>query len=199
MRPAARKLRRAGRNLLSGWRGLMRFDVVAACGLAMLTATPAEAAVQAQTANGFTIEQTAAINAAAPRVFATILHPAQWWLSEHTYSGSAQSLRLEAKAGGCFCERWTGGEVAHMRVVQLLTNSRVRLVGGLGPLQSLADGALTFSLEPAPGGGTHLRLEYRVWGDGSAELAALAPMVDAVMGEQLAALKAAVEARSARP
>lgn len=173
----------------------MRSIILAACSFFVLAAAPANGAVRAQAANGFTVEQTVEIAAPAPRVFATLLRPAQWWQAAHTYSGRAQSLSLQPRAGGCFCERWPGGEVEHMRVAQLLPNSSLRLLGGLGPLQGIAEGVLTVTLQAAPAGGTRATLEYRVWGQEAADFSQLAPVVDQVLGEQLSGLKAAVEAK----
>ena len=80
-----------------------------------------------------------------------------------------------------------------MRVVQVQANATLRMLGGLGPLQGVADGALTVSLAPAAGGGVRATMEYRVWGQEGGEFVQFAPAVDAVLGAQLAALKAAAE------
>ena len=41
----------------------------------------------------------------------------RWWNPEHSYSGVAANFSIDARAGGCFCERLKDGSVAHMTVV----------------------------------------------------------------------------------
>jgi hypothetical protein len=70
-------------------------------------------------------------------VWASIVQPATWWDSRHTWSGSAANLSLAAASGGCFCERLpNGGSVLHMSTVNAVPNQKLVLFGALGPLQS---------------------------------------------------------------
>ena len=80
----------------------------------------------------------------------------RWWDPAHTWSGSARNLKLEPKAGGCFCEKLAdGGSVQHGRVIFAQPGKLLRLEGALGPLQDMAvTGVLSFNLAPdgpAPG------------------------------------------------
>lgn len=164
---------------------MIRYALLAAA----LFASTARAEVKSAAETGFLVEQRLEIAAGPAQVWRRLLRPRLWWSPQHTYSGDAANLRLEARAGGCFCERWAGGEVLHLQTAYVEPGKTLRLLGGLGPLQGMADGALTLTLEPA-GAGTVLTLQYQVWGFQPGGLAAIAPAVDQVLGEQLARLKA---------
>ena len=90
---------------------------IAAFAAAVSLAGEANAAVVDSTVNGFDIEQTIHITAPPDAVYAALIVPAKWWNSQHTFSGNAANLRLEAKGGGCFCESWPDGSVQHATVV----------------------------------------------------------------------------------
>lgn len=113
-----------------------------------------------------------------------------WWDGAHTYSGHPKNLRLQAKAGSCFCELLAGGgSVEHMRVIFAQPGKRLRLGGGLGPLQGLAvTGVMDFALTPL-GDETVLSYSYRVSGASFSGLEALAEPVDKVQLGQLQRLQ----------
>lgn len=161
-----------------------------AWGLALLAgwAVPAGAAVTT-TAQGFDIVHEREVAVPPDALFARLLRIEDWWRGDHSYSGDAANLRLEPLAGGCFCERWRGGEVEHARVVMIMPGRLLRLVGSLGPLQERAVVAvMTFSLTPVAGGkATKLRLDYRVAGP----VEGLGNPVDRVLGLQFERLVAA--------
>ena len=48
-----------------------------------------------------------ATNAAG--AYAAVTHPEKWWNGEHSYSGDAANMTLEAVAGGCWCEKLPAG------------------------------------------------------------------------------------------
>jgi hypothetical protein len=102
-----------------------------------------------------------ALAAAPDKAYAALLQPARWWSSEHTFSGSAAKLTLDARAGGCWCETLTdGGSVEHMRVVYVAPGRVLRLRGALGPLQGLGvEGAMTLSVK-AGASGADITLSY---------------------------------------
>jgi len=164
-----------------------------------LIAGPAAAAVVDAQPGGFEVKTTIAIAASPDAVYAALVQPGRWWSSQHTYSHDARNLTLEPLAGGCWCEALPGGgSVQHMRVVYADPGKMLRAVGGLGPLQGMGvQGALTWTLASGPAGGTVVTQAYDVGGYAPGGLAALAPIVDGVLGEQLARLKAYVE--TARP
>lgn len=159
------------------------------------------AEVKSATADGFVIVHTRRVEAEPAKVYATLPAVDRWWNSEHSYSGNAANFSLKAEAGACFCERWSGGEVEHGRVVMAIRDQVLRLQGSLGPLQARAvNGVLTFQLKPdeASGGkATMLTLTYAVIGASGSGLDKSAPAVDAVLGEQFARLTRLIETGSA--
>jgi len=155
------------------------------------------AEVKSATADGFVIVHTRRVEAEPAKVYAALPAVDRWWNSEHSYSGSAANFILKAEAGGCFCERWSGGEVEHGRVVMAIRDQVLRLQTSLGPLQGRAvNGVLTFQLkaDDASGGkATFLTLTYVVNGASGSALDKSAPAVDGVLGEQFVRLTRLIE------
>jgi uncharacterized protein YndB with AHSA1/START domain len=131
------------------------------------------------------LEHRYPIAATPQQAWRALVHPELWWPSDHTWSGAATNLRLEAQAGGCFCENWGEASAEHGRVVMSRPGELLRIQGALGPLQAMAVSAvLTIELEAAPGGGTNAKVTYRVSGDPTHGLDKFAPAVDQVVGLQ---------------
>jgi uncharacterized protein YndB with AHSA1/START domain len=166
---------------------IFSFLPIVALGLAM----PVLSGVKDTRESGFTIETTVMAEASPAVVYTRLVKVAAWWDPKHTWSGSASNLKLDPKAGGCFCEKLPGGgSVQHARVIFAQPGKLLRLEGGLGPMQDMAvTGILTFTLEP-DGKGTRIRMTYRVAGMLGMPAAQLAPGVDQVMGIQLDRLRA---------
>jgi len=164
------------------------------------TAVTATAAVSETRENGFTIEATVLVEAKPASVYRDLTRVALWWHPEHSWSGSAKNLKLEPKAGGCFCEKLAdGGSVQHGRVIFAQPGKLLRLEGALGPLQDMAvTGVLSFVLAP-DGPGTRVTMTYRVAGAPTMDPAKLAPLVDQVMGIQLNRLRDFASGRPAGP
>jgi uncharacterized protein YndB with AHSA1/START domain len=169
---------------------------LAALGL-LLCVARASAELTASSPSGFISEHDITIAAPPQRVYdALTAEVGRWWDPAHSYSGNAANFTLDARAGGCFCERWSSGEVRHMTVVFVEPGRTLRLTGGLGPLQSMTvNGSMTFTLE----GGATTRLHYRyaVSGWSPDGLTALAEPVDRVQLGQLLRLKRYVETGNA--
>jgi len=144
--------------------------------------------------NGFMLKIDTHIGASPDRVYAALIEPARWWSPDHTFSGSANSLRLEPKAGGCWCEVLpNGGSVQHLTVVYVDPDKALRLRGALGPFQGMGvDGALTWMLKPV-GDGTDLSTTYALGGYSKDGFAALSQAADGVLTSQLAQLKKLIE------
>jgi len=143
--------------------------------------------------NGFTVKNTVNLSATPEQVYQSIVNVESWWNSAHTYSGNSGNLSIEAKAGGCFCEKLESGSVQHMVVVFADPGNTLRLTGGLGPLQSMGvTGSLTFSLSKTDSG-TDLEVTYTVGGYAPGGLQNLASPVDYVLSEQIARLKNFIE------
>jgi len=169
--------------------------LVFAAGLGMSVAgSPLMAGVDGASDNGFQVTETAHISASPDKVYGVLTAPARWWASDHTFSHDARNLSLDPHAGGCWCETVPGGgSVQHMTVVYAMPGKVLRLRGALGPMQGLgADGALTFSLAPASDG-TDVVMTYALGGYAKGGFQSLAPVVDGVLGQQLAHLKQTVE------
>ncbi|MEZ5960471.1 MAG: hypothetical protein R3C30_08580 [Hyphomonadaceae bacterium] len=171
----------------------MRLFAIAALATVLIaTATEAHAGVTSSSPSSFVIEAEADLAATPAKVWRDLTRIGRWWSSEHTYSGDASRLRLDARAGGCWCERWGDEQsIEHMRVVMVMEHEGVRTlrtVGGLGPLQGMGvNGVLTFTIAPHPNG-AKLTMNYRVSGDPSLNLDAIAPAVDNVLMEQFGRL-----------
>jgi uncharacterized protein YndB with AHSA1/START domain len=147
------------------------------------------------------IEHTAEIPAAPADVWKTLIAPAQWWSPQHTYTGNADNLYLDAQATGCFCEKLPRpadapegqrmGSVEHMHIVYADPQRGVlRMTGGLGPLQAEAiSGVMTITLAKK-GEGTAFKMKYVVGGTWQAKPEEMGPLVDKVLGEQVKRLAA---------
>nr|WP_047167235.1 SRPBCC domain-containing protein [Sphingomonas sp. Y57] len=170
---------------------------VAGAAILIAAAAPTGAEVVSADASGFAVRSVLTIAAPPEAVYAALLAPGRWWDPAHNWSGDAANMRLEPAVGGCFCEKLpkTGGESAHMHVVAIDPNHMIRLDGALGPFQAMGvAGTLSWELKPVAGG-TEFRQTYAVGRHIPGGGAALAPVVDGVMGGQAARLKALVEKR----
>jgi uncharacterized protein YndB with AHSA1/START domain len=158
--------------------------------LVMLSGTAAQSAPQVAP-NGFLVKFEVSVNAPATKVYdALVGQIGSWWDSEHTYSGDAKNLSIDARPGGCFCEKLpNGGGIEHARVIYVAPREILRLSGALGPLQpSGVAGTLTWKLTSSTDD-TRVQLSYSVGGfiDGGFEK--VAPLVESVLRQQLDRLK----------
>jgi len=147
---------------------------------------PARAEVVDSADPGFTVKIERRL-AAPPAVAWTKLagEVGAWWHPDHTFFGEASNLSIDASAQGCFCEKSGEREVRHLTVVFAEPGKRLRMTGGLGPLQAYPlAGSLDFELEPE-GEGTQLVLTYAVGGYVAGGLAGWAPAVDEVLTTQM--------------
>ena len=175
--------------------GLNRTLLFSGALLAPLLGAAARADIQSVGANGFEVKHTVHVAAAADKVYAALLQPAHWWSSEHTFSGNAANLVLEARAGGCWCESLPdGGSVEHLHVVYVAPGKVLRLRGALGPFQGLGvDGAMTWTVK---GGatGTDIAVSYSVGGYAKDGFDGAAKAADRVLGEQIERLRKLIDA-----
>ncbi|HEY2781662.1 MAG TPA: hypothetical protein VGI90_12835 [Steroidobacteraceae bacterium] len=162
---------------------------------AALLAANAPAEVLSVGSNGFEVKETVHVTAASDKAYAALLQPARWWSSDHTFSGSAANLVLEARAGGCWCESLAdGGSVEHLRVVYVVPGKTLRLRGALGPFQGLgADGALTWVLRSGANG-TDISVSYTLGGYAKEGFDAASKAADRVLGEQIERLRSLIDA-----
>ena len=177
----------------------MRKAVLFAAIAAAALAAPARAEFEAIGDSGFVTRHTAVVDATPQEAWDRLIEPSGWWSGVHSFSGDAENLTLDPRAGGCFCEmlpvgpgRSVPGSVRHMNVIFVDPGTAMRLSGALGPLQSEAvDGVLTITLKPVEGG-TRILFEYVVGGTMRYGVAQIGPAVDRVIGEQLTRLSEAI-------
>jgi uncharacterized protein YndB with AHSA1/START domain len=159
-------------------------------------ATQARAEVKQSVPGTLLLEFSQHLNVKPSKVYDALPRVQKWWSSQHTYSGNAANLSLLAEAGGCFCEHWKDGSVEHGTVIVAMRNKLLRIRTALGPLQAkAATGILTFQIKP-DGDGAVLNTEYRVVASAESALDQMAPIVDKVLGEQLARLGRLIETGS---
>lgn len=173
----------------------MRLPVIAL--LACLLPLPAAGEVKDSQPDGFTLENSAWMPAPAEQTWDALVNQVgRWWPADHTWWGDPGKLSIEARAGGCFCERAGDRQARHLEVVFVDPGKTLRLAGGLGPLQGMGlDGILEFRLAPADEGGTLVTLWYRAGGYSPDDLSAFAPVVDRVQAQQLDGLVQFLKAR----
>jgi hypothetical protein len=78
------------------------------CTLILLVAAtvPALATVVDIATNGFTLQVAAHIAAPPTKVYATLIKPAHWWDSEHTFSGAAATSLSMQRPAGAGAKNW---------------------------------------------------------------------------------------------
>jgi uncharacterized protein YndB with AHSA1/START domain len=165
--------------------------------LPLAAAIPTNATVSDIASNGFTLKIETHVAAPPDKLYAALIKPERWWASDHTFSGNARNLHLDAHAGGCWCETLPdGGSVAHLFVVYAAPGKALRLRGALGPFQGLGvDGALTWSLKPG-GDGTELSVTYAAGGYNKDGFEQLSQAADGVLTAQVGRLKRLMETSS---
>jgi hypothetical protein len=169
--------------------------------LSSIFSTTATAEVVESGAMTMKIKEVIELAAPVDKAYASFLKIGSWWDKEHTFSGDAANLSLDARPGGCFCEKLpNGGGVLHLTVVFIAPNQRVTLSGALGPLQTTGvTGAMSFSFVPKPSQsqpGSQVVLVYNVGGYYPNGLQSIAPNVDEVLSQQMQRLKNLVETGS---
>jgi len=162
--------------------------------LVVLSGTTAQSAPQV-TQDGFLVKFEVNVNAPAAKVYdALVGQVGSWWNPEHTYSHDAKNLSIDARPGGCFCEKLpNGGGIEHLRVVYIAPPQVVRFSGALGPLQASGiAGSMTWKLTGGPDN-TRLDFSYSVGGFIPGGFEKIAPAVEGMLREQLDRLKLFVE------
>jgi uncharacterized protein YndB with AHSA1/START domain len=146
--------------------------------------------------NGFSLANELTIDAGRAEVWqAAVDHVGQWWSNDHTISGDAGNMSIEAVPQGCFCEAiGDHAGIVHLTVTFVNPQIILRLTGGLGPLGLMGtNGNMTWEFFDA-GDGTRVKFSYVVGGYRPEGLDSIAEPVDFVIGEALMLLKTYVEA-----
>jgi Polyketide cyclase / dehydrase and lipid transport len=163
-------------------------------GLLQFTTERATAEVISVASNGFEVRESVHVAAAPAKAYAALLLPARWWSSDHAFSRNAANLKLDARAGGCWCESLPdGGSAEHLRVVFAAPGKTLRLRGALGPLQGMGvEGAMTWSVKSS-GDGSDISVSYAVGGFAKDGFDEMSKAVDRVLGEQIERLKKLID------
>ncbi len=159
-------------------------------GILLFAATvPVFADVTSKGANGFNLKMEVYVPVDAATAYAQFVDIGQWWNVNHTYYGKGSNLSLEARAGGCFCEKNGENEVLHMLVTFVKPGKEVRMTGGLGPLQMMGvHGGMSWYFTDLDDGTSRITQTYNVSGYLEGGLDKLADVVNAVQTGQLKAL-----------
>jgi hypothetical protein len=162
--------------------------------LCMLFAIPwtCQAEVLEVTSGGFSVSSMASSSATPANAWKTMTHHIhEWWHPDHSWSGDAKNLYMEAELGGCFCENLPldtqggGGGVEHLRIIYINPNREIRFDGSLGPLQTMSvQGRMIWKIE-AVENGSEITFTYRVHGSSEKGFEGIAPAVDSVIKQQL--------------
>lgn len=148
---------------------------------ALTIATPATAEVTESSSNGFTIALSEPSQRSDAELWQRMQHPENWWSSAHSWSGDAANMSVEMRAGGCWCERVGDGVVVHGRILRIDADRAILLDAPLGPLN---DAAVTTRLSWRIDN-QRVVWRYQVFGALPMPAAQLAPLVEAVLAEQL--------------
>jgi len=162
---------------------------------AIASAGSALAEVRDSSAIGFTVVHEAVVQADRMAAWrAATLDVGQWWSDDHTITGDARRMSIDAVPLGCFCETLgNDAGVVHLTVTFANPGVLLRLTGGLGPLGLMGvNGNMTWEFDTADEG-TRIRFTYAVGGYRAGGLDGVAPPVDAVIGDALSRLKNHIE------
>lgn len=156
---------------------------------------PAAADVVAAEAGGFKIASKVTVDASREEAWrAATKHVDKWWSADHTISGDAGRLNIDAKPQGCFCESLgKNSGVVHMTVTMVSPPMVLRLTGGLGPLGLMGvEGNMTWEFDEV-GNATEVTFTYAVGGFRPGGLDVLATPVDSVVADALKRLQAYID------
>jgi hypothetical protein len=152
----------------------------------LAASTPAAAEVVGSSPNGFEVRQVVPLVVKPEVAFQSFANLPAWWDPQHSYSGKAENLSLTLTPGGCFCERFPkGGGIEHMRVTYVDPGKRILMTGALGPLLYEATAGVLDVQVKSTAGGSQLTLDYKAAGFANGGADKLAPIVDAVLADQL--------------
>ena len=168
----------------------MRFFLVSAMLVLGAFANNATAEVTDSDKHGFSLVHETIVDADRTTAWiAAVDNIDKWWNAEHTISGDASLLSIDARPLGCFCAD-TGGGVVHLLVTTVSPNVNLRMTGGLGPLGLMGvNGNMTWEFFDHEEG-TRIRFFYAVGGYSPEGLDTISGAVDFVIGEALQRLKA---------
>lgn len=139
----------------------------------------------------YVLRQEASSALAPDALWARLIKPASWWHPDHTYSGDAGNLSLDATAGGLWREDWKDGSVLHGQVLLVQQGSVLKLDAPFGPLMDMAVTVVWTISVSAQGSGSRVVFDEIANGTTASKLDTLAPAVDFVKTEAIRRLTAA--------
>ena len=160
---------------------------------AFALAIPATAEVVNITSNGFQLRHEVQLNIDTETAYELFVSQVgKWWNPAHTYTMDTKNLSIDARPGGCFCERLPkGGGVQHMSIVYAAPGKTLRMTGALGPMQSSGlAGSMSWDFIPpkssdASQSGSKLVMTYSVGGYMLGGFEKMAPAADGMLAEQI--------------
>ena len=153
-------------------------------------ATSASADVVAAGPDHYELRHEASSSLPPAEMWDRLVQPEIWWHPDHTYSGDAANLSLNATAGGLWREDWEGGSVSHGEVLMVREGEQLRLDAPFGPLQEMGvQVTWTITLDP-DGDGTRVTFHEVASGSSATSLDQIAPAVDNVKAQAIARLTA---------
>jgi uncharacterized protein YndB with AHSA1/START domain len=159
--------------------------IAIAAAIAAAAATPALADIVSTSDSHYVLRHEGTTALSPEATWQRLVAPQSWWHPDHTYSGDAENLELDAQAGGLWREEWPGGSVAHGQVLSVIPGKTLRLEAPFGPLQGVGAYTIwTITLE-AVDGGTLVVFDESSIGPPSADMAELAKAVDFVKAEAM--------------
>ena len=180
-------------------RAIRSLAFVAPAALSALIAAEAEAAVVDAASDHFSIAVSFETQATPEAAFSALTDISLWWSPDQTSSGHAINMSLDTTPGGCLCEAWPEGLTKHAEVVQVRFGAMVRLVGAMGPLQEMGVSEVQdLTVEPSSAG-ARVRWTASVKGVPSDRLQMIAPVIDAMIAEQMARLQSYLATGSPEP
>lgn len=156
--------------------------------LCCLASKLANADILSSSPTHFELRHEAGSTLTPDALWSRLIKPATWWHPDHTYSGDAGNLMLDAQAGGLWREDWEGGSIAHGQVLLVETGKRLRLSAPFGPLQELGVYSVWTITITADGDGSMVVFSETATGPPGANLEEMAKAVDFVKTEAITRL-----------
>ncbi len=133
----------------------------------------------------FVLRHEAQSTLSADELWQRLTQPATWWHPDHTYSGRAENLSLNAEVGGVWREDWDEGAVIHGTITFLRRGEILRMNAPFGPLQALGAYTIWTITISQDGDGSKVVFDEVSNGPPSADMAETAKAVDFVKGEAI--------------
>lgn len=164
---------------------------IALAGLLTALAPLAGAEVVSSSDTSYVLRHEANAEMPPAELWERLVNPASWWSAEHSYSGDADNLSLDLRAGGLWQETWDNNAVAHGQILTILEGQVLRLEAPFGPLQAMGAYVIwTITLKP-DGEGTLVVFDEIANAPVGSNLALVAPAVDGVKTAAIESLTAA--------